>query len=221
MSPGKPLARSRLSRGAVALALAGLVAVGLAGTARYLSNFWLYRGFAPPQDPAFVRARRPSGAVLRRERGPRQPAPAGRRLPAPRLRHPPEPALCRHVPAARLSRPARRLLEHCPHGGGRGRPARAKADPPHDPRDAVRLHRHVHGQGVGQRDRASPGLGDVRGQGSRALRSTRASGRSRMAPTASSPGCPRVATVRSTSVCTIRVSSVCSRAGRDTSAPTT
>lgn len=32
------------------------LAVGLLGTYRYLDNFWLYRGFAPPRDPAFVRA---------------------------------------------------------------------------------------------------------------------------------------------------------------------
>jgi enterochelin esterase-like enzyme len=28
--------------------------VGLVGTYRYVDNFWLYRGFAPPRDPAFV-----------------------------------------------------------------------------------------------------------------------------------------------------------------------
>jgi enterochelin esterase-like enzyme len=40
--------------GAVAIALAAFVAVGLLGTLRYLSNFWLYRGFPPPRDPAYV-----------------------------------------------------------------------------------------------------------------------------------------------------------------------
>jgi enterochelin esterase-like enzyme len=30
------------------------VSVGLIGTYRYLDNYWLYRGFAPPKDPAFV-----------------------------------------------------------------------------------------------------------------------------------------------------------------------
>ena len=49
-------------RGRVALiagvcALLGLSLVGLLGTYRYLDNFWLYRGFAPPSDPAFVTAR--------------------------------------------------------------------------------------------------------------------------------------------------------------------
>jgi enterochelin esterase-like enzyme len=30
------------------------IAVGLLGTYRYVDNYWIYRGFAPPQDPAFV-----------------------------------------------------------------------------------------------------------------------------------------------------------------------
>jgi enterochelin esterase-like enzyme len=34
--------------------LVGFLAVGLVGTYRYLDNFLLYRGFAPPRDPAFV-----------------------------------------------------------------------------------------------------------------------------------------------------------------------
>jgi enterochelin esterase-like enzyme len=38
----------------VALAVCAFVPVGLLGTARYLENFWLYRGFPPPKDPAFV-----------------------------------------------------------------------------------------------------------------------------------------------------------------------
>jgi enterochelin esterase-like enzyme len=39
---------------AVALAVCAFVPLGLLGTARYLDNFWLYRGFPPPKDPAFV-----------------------------------------------------------------------------------------------------------------------------------------------------------------------
>jgi len=31
-----------------------VVSGGLIGTYRYLDNYWLYRGFAPPKDPAFV-----------------------------------------------------------------------------------------------------------------------------------------------------------------------
>jgi S-formylglutathione hydrolase FrmB len=30
------------------------LAVGLLGARRYFDNFWVYRGFAPPRDPAFV-----------------------------------------------------------------------------------------------------------------------------------------------------------------------
>jgi enterochelin esterase-like enzyme len=38
-----------------AVALAAFLTVGLLGTYRYLQNFWLYRGFAPPTDAPFVR----------------------------------------------------------------------------------------------------------------------------------------------------------------------
>lgn len=37
-----------------ALALAAFLTVGLLGTWRYLLNYWDYRGFAPPRDPAWV-----------------------------------------------------------------------------------------------------------------------------------------------------------------------
>jgi len=50
-----PLARSRLLRGAAAIGAAAFVAVGLLGAFRYVSNFWFYRGFPPPKDPAYVR----------------------------------------------------------------------------------------------------------------------------------------------------------------------
>jgi enterochelin esterase-like enzyme len=46
-------ARNRLA----GLALLGFLAVGLLGVYRYLDNYWLYRGFAPPRDPAYVKAR--------------------------------------------------------------------------------------------------------------------------------------------------------------------
>ena len=36
------------------LALAALLAVGFIGAYRYVENYWLYRGFAPPSDAAFV-----------------------------------------------------------------------------------------------------------------------------------------------------------------------
>ena len=51
-SSAKPLARSWISRGAVGLVALALVAVGLAGTVRYLSNFWMFRGFPPPKTRA-------------------------------------------------------------------------------------------------------------------------------------------------------------------------
>ena len=47
----------RAARHALALALSGVVALGALGVYRYLDNFWLYRGFAPPHDPAFVTSR--------------------------------------------------------------------------------------------------------------------------------------------------------------------
>jgi len=47
--------RPRLAHlAALAGALAAFVAVGGYGVWRYVDNFWLYRGFAPPRDPAFV-----------------------------------------------------------------------------------------------------------------------------------------------------------------------
>ncbi len=48
---------SGMRRGLVACAAAGagvVVAVGATGLYRYLDNYWLYRGFSPPRDPAFV-----------------------------------------------------------------------------------------------------------------------------------------------------------------------
>jgi enterochelin esterase-like enzyme len=39
---------------AAAVAAMAFVGVGLVGTFDYLRNFWLYRGFPPPKDPAFV-----------------------------------------------------------------------------------------------------------------------------------------------------------------------
>jgi enterochelin esterase-like enzyme len=45
-------------RQALALALplaAAFVALGFLGVYRYVDNFWLYRGFAPPHDPLFIK----------------------------------------------------------------------------------------------------------------------------------------------------------------------
>jgi enterochelin esterase-like enzyme len=43
----------------IAGATTAIVAIsgGLIGTYHYLDNYWLYRGFAPPKDPAFVTAK--------------------------------------------------------------------------------------------------------------------------------------------------------------------
>jgi enterochelin esterase-like enzyme len=50
-----PERNGRLRRWLLALPLTlAFLAVGLLGTWRYLDNYWLYRGFAPPKDPAFV-----------------------------------------------------------------------------------------------------------------------------------------------------------------------
>jgi enterochelin esterase-like enzyme len=46
---------TRLCRAAVAAGLVAVfVAVGAVGVYRYARGFWLYRGFPPPNDPAFV-----------------------------------------------------------------------------------------------------------------------------------------------------------------------
>jgi enterochelin esterase-like enzyme len=50
---GSFAARRAAPAAALALALA-FVAVGMLGTYRYLRGYWLYRGFPPPSDPAFV-----------------------------------------------------------------------------------------------------------------------------------------------------------------------
>src|SRR5579884_709026 len=38
-------------------ALLAFLAVGAFGVYRYVDNYWLYRGFAPPHDPAYVKVR--------------------------------------------------------------------------------------------------------------------------------------------------------------------
>jgi enterochelin esterase-like enzyme len=44
-------------------ALLGFVAVGIAGTYRYLDNYWVYRGFAPPRDPPYVHVHGTTGRL--------------------------------------------------------------------------------------------------------------------------------------------------------------
>jgi enterochelin esterase-like enzyme len=50
--PGRVLAVS-----VTTLALAGFLTIGAVGVWRYGLNYWLYRGFPPPQDPGFVSTR--------------------------------------------------------------------------------------------------------------------------------------------------------------------
>jgi enterochelin esterase-like enzyme len=40
-----------------ALAAAAFLAVGLVGAYRYVDNYWLYRGFAPPKDASYVKTK--------------------------------------------------------------------------------------------------------------------------------------------------------------------
>jgi enterochelin esterase-like enzyme len=55
------------------------VAIGASGLLRYGRNFWLYRGFSPPHDPAFVKALGDVGTTKRLYV--RSPALGGRRQP--------------------------------------------------------------------------------------------------------------------------------------------
>ena len=52
-----PLVARRRVAALLAPAAAAFVALGSFGGYRYVDNFWVYRGFAPPQDPAFVTQR--------------------------------------------------------------------------------------------------------------------------------------------------------------------
>jgi hypothetical protein len=51
-----PVAGKASARTAVAAALVA-VAIGLFGLYRYVDNYWLYRGYAPPKDPGWVDVR--------------------------------------------------------------------------------------------------------------------------------------------------------------------
>jgi enterochelin esterase-like enzyme len=52
-----PLVSRRYVAALVAPAGAAFVVFGSLGGYRYVDNFWIYRGFAPPEDPAFVTQR--------------------------------------------------------------------------------------------------------------------------------------------------------------------
>lgn len=58
-----PPATIRRSRPPLALTAAALVALGLLGLYRYVQNFWLYRGYAPPHDPGWVTQRGTSQTI--------------------------------------------------------------------------------------------------------------------------------------------------------------
>lgn len=53
--------RRRLGWAAAGMAIAALLAVGGSGAIRYVSTFWLYRGFPAPTLPRSVRVRGPGG----------------------------------------------------------------------------------------------------------------------------------------------------------------
>ncbi len=57
-------ARRWLGATLAGVVIAGLAAAGFVGVSRYVSTFWLYRGFAPPSAPGSVVVR--SGAGVRR-----------------------------------------------------------------------------------------------------------------------------------------------------------
>ena len=70
--PAIPARAARLG----AAALIAFVAVGLFGAYRYVDNYWVYRGFAPPRDPGYVRL---TGTTTRFDLA--SPALGGRRQP--------------------------------------------------------------------------------------------------------------------------------------------
>src|SRR5438105_283594 len=59
------------------VAMTAFIGIGAVGGFRYVDNYWVYRGFAKPHDPAFVQAR---GTTVRLEVA--SPALGGRRQPA-------------------------------------------------------------------------------------------------------------------------------------------
>ena len=123
------------------LALAALLAVGCIGTYRYLANYWIYRGFAPPSDAAFVKVHGTTARFYVASAalgGRRQPVdvylpPGYARIP--RRRYPVLYLL--HGVAG----PARRVPRDGPHGRRRGRARRPAPRAADDPRDAVRVDR--------------------------------------------------------------------------------
>jgi enterochelin esterase-like enzyme len=58
----RPSAGHRLVLTSVGVVLAALAVVGMIGAVRYVSTFWLYRGFPPPSAPRSVTANGPGGS---------------------------------------------------------------------------------------------------------------------------------------------------------------
>ena len=189
---------------------------GSLGVYRYVDNYWLYRGFRRRRTRRTSgRTGRPSASTWRARRSA---AGASRST-----------STCR--PATSRIRARRYPVLYLLHGEP-GRPgaflstvrmgvvedelvAAPKAQPA-DPRDAVRLDRIVHRQGVGERRPAGQRLGDVRRPRRRARDRRALPDDSLAARHARSPASPRAATARSTSGSTIPASSASSRAGRAT-----
>ena len=207
-------------RTVVAVGLVALfVLVGGLGVYRYARGYWLYRGFPAPTDPAFVSSKGMVERIYVSQRGARRPPPARRRLPAAGIQPLPAPALPRLLPPTRLSRPARGISADRAHGRGRGHPRRAPADPARDPRDALRIDRDVHRQGMGRTACGRTRAGRRSSRATSSAPSTPATGRSRPARPGRSVVSPRAATERSTSPFTTRASSGWWRAGPATSRP--
>ena len=59
--PSRPASPRRLTLALAGVIAAVLVAGGIVGATRYITNFWLYRGFAPPSAPHSVVVRGPRG----------------------------------------------------------------------------------------------------------------------------------------------------------------
>jgi hypothetical protein len=103
--PHKPAVTTVERRRLVFLVISGAGAlfllVGALGLYRYVRGFWLYRGFPPPHDPAFVSAAGRAESIRVTSAAIGGPQPARRRLPAARLREH-RAALSRLLPPARL-----------------------------------------------------------------------------------------------------------------------
>ena len=195
------------------LAVAVFLLVGLAGVYRYADNFWQYRGFAPPKDAAWVRAKGTAERLYVAS-----PALAGRRQP-----------VDVYLPPGYFTHPARRYPVLYLLHGVPGRPAaflstvrmgvvedelvgRGKAQPlilvmPFGSTGSFTDEEWANGVRPGNGWETFVARDLVR-------RSTAATGRFAPPADARWRGFPRAGTARSTSVSTIRVSSASSRAGR-------